>query len=128
MTFFCTYCSAETDRADGLLPAIERYRDQRIKQVYAAALATGQGFLILSGKYGLLRAGDLITWYDHLLLAEEVEQGALMVERQLRGMGARQIVYFTDTLAKDPLVAPYLEVMRRSSQRAAVQLTVIELA
>jgi len=116
----CTYCSADKRDDPGELPAIERYLDQRIRDVAARAAADGELFLILSGEYGLLGAGDPIPWYDHLLVANEVGGLALVVEGQLRALGVTELVYYSVDLGVDPLVGPYRSVIARACDSAGI--------
>ncbi len=73
MTFYCTYCSAEKFYSETPIPAIELYNSERIKEIYDRAEEAREGFVILSGKYGLVKAYEKIDYYDHLLLPAEVE-------------------------------------------------------
>jgi hypothetical protein len=56
MVFYCTYCSAEKKYSDSSTPAIELYKSERIRNVYTKSKDDGAGFVILSGKYGLVEA------------------------------------------------------------------------
>ena len=127
MTYFCTYCSARKDKREGLLPAIERYKDERINHIYDGAMAIGVGFLILSGEYGLIRSKDKIPYYDHRLMAEEVEAIARKMVIQLKRLHATQIVYFTESLEKDRQVGPYLRAIQIACDRASVALSVFNI-
>ncbi len=99
MTVFCTYCSAEKATTEAPLPALDRYRSERIRRIHAAALAAGQGFFILSGEYGLLAPDDAIPCYDHLLLADEVADHAVKVAAQIERRGITRIIFFSLPLA-----------------------------
>ncbi|HMV83272.1 MAG TPA: hypothetical protein PLD20_02215 [Blastocatellia bacterium] len=127
MTVFCTYCSAEKDTADALLPAIRRYRSDRIARIYAAALAAGCGFVILSGEFGLLEPSAPIPYYDHLLLAEEANAQAFRVAAQLKEQGIAQVLFFTLPLAKDEKLAPYHAALRKACETATVKLNFVEI-
>lgn len=124
---FATYCSAAKDSRAELLPAIERYQSVRIRQVLAAATAIGVDFLILSGKFGLLRPTDPTPCYDHLLSPAEVAEHALEVAGQLRALGVGQLIFFTQPLARDPKLAPYLDGLRAACHGAGVELVLVEL-
>ena len=125
MIFFCTYCSAAKRDDPGLLPAIERYLDQRIRDLAARADAEGAGFLILSGEYGLLQADEPIPWYDHLLLAEEVEVLAGRAKDQLLAHGTTSLVFHTVDPVVDPQVRPYLNTIAGACSRAGVDLKIV---
>lgn len=127
MACFATYCSAAKDPRTDLLPALERYRSTRIRQVFSAALAVGADFLIFSGKFGLLRPGDPIPFYDHLLAPAEVADHARKLEEQLRSGGFGQLVFFTQPIARDPSLGPYLDCLRAACRGAGVELVLVEL-
>lgn len=127
MTYFCTYCSAWKDKSSGLLPAIERYKDERIKKIAEGAMAIGVGFLILSGEYGLIRSKDKIPYYDHLLQPDEVDSIAHKMAVQLKKLHAKQIVYFTVSIEKDRNVGPYLRAMQKACDYASVSLSVFNI-
>ena len=127
MTTFCTYCSAEKDRTQGKLPAIQRYRSQRIKSVYSAALSLGLEFLILSGKYGMLKPSDLIPYYDHLLTVPEVPAHVKKVVNQLEVLGVKDLIFFARSLEEEKNLRPYLDCIRLASQEARVELKIVEI-
>jgi len=127
MTAFCTYCSAEKDRSPGELPAIQRYRSQRIKSVYSAALSLGLEFLILSGEYGMLWPSDSIPYYSHLLIAPEVTEHAKKVADQLKSLGVNDLIFFARSLEEDKNLKPYFDCIRLASQGARVELKIVEI-
>ncbi len=61
----CTLCSRDKNEEVGLLPARERYVSERIRNVERIANELGVPFYIVSGKFGLLQADELIPYYDH---------------------------------------------------------------
>jgi hypothetical protein len=125
---WCTYCSAAKREDPGLLPAVERYLDRRIRDLAMRAADEGVLFLILSGKYGLLRPVDPIPWYDHLLAADEVEGTAGRVAVQLREFGVSSLRFHTVDRALDPQLEPYLKTIRAACDRAdvAYELEIVE--
>lgn len=127
MTVFLTYCSAEKRFGDSLLPAIERYRSDRINRVYAAALATGVGFFILSGEFGLLKPNELIPYYDHLLVADEVETHRFKIAEQIKQYSITQIIFFTLPVAVDHTLAAYHECLRLACQTTSTHLSFVEI-
>ncbi len=127
LTVFCTYCSAEKDASDVLLPAIRRYRSDRIARIYSAALTAGCGFFILSGEFGLLDPNAPIPYYDHLLLANEVETQAFRVAEQIRQHGITQLLFFTLPVAKDEKLAPYHAALRLACQIVHIPLSLVEI-
>lgn len=127
MTIFCTYCSAEKEIAEGLLPAIRRYRSQRIERIHALSQAAGCGFFILSGEYGLLAPDNRIPYYDHLLVADEVEAHAFKLAQQINQYGINKIVFFTLSAAKDGKLASYHASLRLASFIASIRLSFVEI-
>lgn len=127
MTVFSTYCSAEKEANENLLPAIERYRSERIKRIYSAALSCGANFFILSGEYGLLKPNDAIPYYDHLLVAGEIKAHSANVAGQINQYGITQIIFFTLPLAADEKLAPYHASLRLACQKASINLSFVEI-
>ncbi len=129
MTVFATYCSSEKEASAELLPAIQRYKSRRILSVYKAATQLGLGFVVLSGKYGLLRPNDEVVYYDHLLLREEVASHKLKVASQLASQGIDDIVFYSVSPEEDPLVVPYMDCMRQAAEQvgAAFKLVIFDL-
>lgn len=127
MTAFCTYCSAEMDRSQGELPAIQRYRSYRINSVHSVALSLGLKFLILSGEYGMLEPSDPIPYSAHLLIAPEVPELAKRVADQLKALGMKDLIFFARSLEEDKNLKPYLDCIRLASQEARVELKIVEI-
>ena len=127
MTIFCTYCSAEKETAAELLQAIQRYQSDRIKRIKMAALFAGAKFFILSGKYGLLDPNELIPYYDHLLIADEVEAHAFKLAEQIEQYGITQIVFFTLPVSRDEKLAPYHAALRLACTMASIPLRFVEI-
>lgn len=127
MDIFCTYCSALKDRAPGDLPVLQRYQSQRIRTVAATAETLVVGFAVLSGKFGLLQANNLIPWYDHLLQPNEVDSMSNLVSKQLTRLGTHRVLFWMRPIDQDPLLVPYLAVMQNACHLAGVELTVFNL-
>lgn len=127
MTAFCTYCSAEKNRREGVLPAIERYRSDRIRRVYAAALSVGAPFYVLSGKFGLIEPWHPIPFYDHQLAASEVRQHSRMVAAQIDQFALEAMIFFMRPVAEDEKLKPYLASLRAACEQAKIALTVVEM-
>jgi hypothetical protein len=124
MTIFCTYCSAAKDRSEGELPAIQRYQDPRIKSVYDAANNLGIGFLILSGKYGILEPTDPVPYYDHLLQSSEVAEHSNLAASQLETLGVKDLIFFT---RKASAKNSYCACIRKAAEEAGVELKFVYL-
>lgn len=127
MIVFCTYCSAEKDDSDSPLPAIQRYRSDRINRIHAASHSAGCGFFIMSGEYGLLDPNEIIPYYDHRLLAEEVEAHAVKIAEQIRQYAVTQIIFFTLPLSKDGTLRPYHTALRLACALASIRLSFVEI-
>ncbi len=123
----CTYCSAEKNPAEEPLPAIDRYVSERIDSVFQQAKESENQMMILSGKFGLLRPGDPIPWYDHLLLPDEVEVMIEIVAGQIKAYGITELEYHTAPLNIAPLVKPYYDTIRMACVKGGARMTVVEL-
>jgi len=128
MITYCTYCSAEKDYSEMTLPAIERYESSRITSVYNKAIEEGVGFVILSGKYGILNTQQSIDYYDHLLVTSELEQHASLIATQFKTKGITKLVFFTESVSKDPNVKPYIDCIKQGAAKSEVALEIRELA
>jgi len=123
----CSYCSAAKRRDADPLPAVERYRSDRLRGLWAAGRASGRPLHILSGQFGLLPAEAPIPWYDHLLAEREVAAMSARVADTLRELGVTGVEYHTASPVIAPDIAPYLAVMRAACAAAGAELTVVEL-
>lgn len=124
---FITYCSRNKSRDAGDLPALERYLCDRIRAVHSAAVDQGADFRILSGKFGLLAADEVVPWYDHLLTEGEVTDHIELVLPQLREIGPERIFLFMRSITIDPCLAAYAETIARTCVKAGIDLAVIEI-
>jgi hypothetical protein len=119
----CTYCSADKRRDPKPLPAVARYRSDRIAALHAAG-----PMLILSGEYGLLAPEDPIPWYDHLLLPEEVDGLVPQVTSQLRSRSITALDFHTADPLHTPEVRPYVAVITQACASARVALRLVLLS
>ncbi len=127
MTVFSTYCSAEKRTDGSLLPAIERYRSDRIKRIYSAALACSVDFFILSGEFGLVSPNQPIPYYDHLLVSDEIKLHSANIVEQIKKYGITQIIFFTLPVALDESLAVYHASLRLACQSASIKLSFVEI-
>lgn len=127
MRILCSYCSAAKRLDEGPLPAIERYRSDRLRELWRRGTADGAPLHILSGQFGLLASEAPIPWYDHLLDAREVDAMAARVAQELRALGVTSVEYHTASPDEAPDIAPYLAVMRAACAAAGAELTIVEL-
>ena len=128
MVLYATYCSAEKDGADGLLPAIERYQSDRISGVCRAAKPAGARFGILSGEFGLISSDHPLPYYDHLLQENQITQMAERVQNTLTEWQISEVQWFSVAFEMDPNVKRYQSVMEHAAEQAGVtfQLTLWE--
>ena len=124
---YVTCCSAAKKPGDGLLPAAWRYDSRRLDAVLNLAVEHAVGFRILSGRFGLVAAGEPIPDYDHLLVAAEVAAHAGKVAAQLGEIAPRGVVYFTRDAAADPGAQPYRACCEEACRLADVPCRVVEL-
>ncbi len=126
-TIVCTICCREKDRADKLLPAIRRYKSERIKTVAGLARNAGMPFAILSGKYGLINADEPIPYYDKLMgegdLGEIIAANIAFLEKNEIG----KVIFLCPDPAIDPHVQPYLRSIQASARGTACKLETIFL-
>lgn len=124
---YITCCAAAKDPAEGLLPAAWRYRSARIDAVLALAVEHAVGFRILSGRYGLVAAGEPIPDYDHLLTGDEASALAARVAAQLADIGPGRVVFFSRSAAADPAAQPYRACAEEACRLAGLSCRVVEL-
>lgn len=126
MTLYLTYCSAEKSAELNDVPAIDRYQSKRIDNVHELAENTNSLFYILSGKLGLVNPFQLLGNYDFLLTDEAVNNLSLKVAEQLQELKVEQILYFTNSIEKEPTVLPYLECLQLAARSCRIGLSVVE--
>jgi hypothetical protein len=127
MKILCSYCSGPKRPDERPLPAIDRYRSERLRELCRRGRARGTPLYILSGHFGLLAAADPIPWYDHLLSADEAEALSRGVALRLRELGVTDVEYHTADVGLTPPVRPYLAAIAAACAAAGVCLTVINL-
>ena len=84
-----------------MFPAMKRYLAPRIEYVYKQALVSGNGFLIFSGKYGLLEADEPIPYYDKLLLRGDFESMGRKIDGQYKKYAFEKLIFFHQDIKKD---------------------------
>ena len=126
MKAYCTYCSALKDSSRNVLPAIKRYKSQRINSVYNGALLLNVKFYIFSGKYGLLHPNDEIPYYDHLLQSSEIEEHAKKVADQIVELGFTEILFYTRPPLQDNNMVNYIKCLKRACDKTNTMLEIQE--
>ena len=126
MLAYCTYCSAEKNKTDRSISAIELYKSKRIANVHKEAQANNIQLFILSGKYGVIPTQHKINYYDHLLKDEEVDMHSELVTNQLKELGIIELVFFSNKLENDNNLAPYRSCIKKACKKAGINLTMAE--
>jgi hypothetical protein len=127
MTVFCTYCSCEKSREPGRIPAIERYKSERIQKVYRAACGLEVPFFILSGCFGLLSPNARIPYYDHLLQDHEVPEMAEKIAKQIRTRRIEGFVFFTKAFMLDRNARRYHDTLAAACAKLSVPMCSVDL-
>ena len=96
---FVTYCTGKKKEDKENIPAIQRYKSDRIKWVYGEAIKENAEFAILSGIFGLISPETEIPKYDYCLQEDDVcrikETNKSYIQKKIIKNGIREIVYFT---------------------------------
>lgn len=124
MIAYATCCSAQKNFSKKELPAMELYDSQRITNIARRAKKDNICFYILSGKYGLLKPGQKIAHYDHLLTLSEVETHSRSIAIQLRSNNISKMIYFTNPLETDPNLLSYLKCIGRACELAKIPMQI----
>ena len=126
MKIHATYCSADKSSTPGEIPAIERYTSRRILWVNKRAKRHGEGFFILSGKYGLIKAEEEIAYYDYLLTSDALNEHLQLLSQQLSTLGIQHVTFFARPIRIDPNISPYLKSIEEACRLSQVSLEIIE--
>ncbi|MFT4680062.1 MAG: hypothetical protein ACI9RU_002908 [Litorivivens sp.] len=122
MLAYCTYCSAEKNYSDKLLPAVDLYISERIAKVYDLAEKAGLKFVILSGKFGIMETHQKIGHYDHLLNASEVETHSDLVASQLKEKKITHLVFYRSSMERDKNIKPYSDCILEASAKIGIPI------
>jgi len=118
----CTICCRDKDPSPGLLPAVRRYRSERIARAAELARKAALPLVILSGKLGPVWADEPIPYYDLLLLPRSVPRVRRRVASFLKQHGIGTVDYLLPDPARDPKVVPYLRAMAEGAREAGAEL------
>ena len=122
MLAYCTYCSAEKNHSQKLLPAIDLYKSHRISKISDLSVKKGVKFIILSGTFGVVDVHQKIDYYDHLLKPSEVEGHAELVASQLQEKKISQLVFFMNSITHDKNIKPYADCIIKAAAKSGVSL------
>ncbi len=117
-----TICCREKDRLEGLLPAVRRYRSERIDRLARLAGQAGLPFAILSGRFGLIDAEEPIPYYDRLMNEGDVGRIASAALKYLKQHKVASVVFCLPDPEFDPHVGPYLRSMQKATAAAGCRL------
>ncbi len=123
MKYVITTCCKEKRLDKGKLPAIERYLEPRIHYAHKKSKELGCGFLIFSGKFGILEPHHKIPYYDLKLEKEMVKPTVKKVCQQLKILDATEIIFYGKDKKTNPDWLPYYEVIERACQTLNIKLT-----
>ncbi|EKE00246.1 MAG: hypothetical protein ACD_22C00069G0005 [uncultured bacterium] len=127
MHYYITTCCKEKETKSKLLPAIDRYLNPRIKQVYNLSIKDNIEFLILSGKYGLLKPEDKIPYYDQILLDRQVQNIVDTIIAQSIFTKGDCITVFGKHESEHPSWKPYYDAIRTVSSKLGLSLSIKQL-
>ena len=127
MKIYCTYCSARKDNSSSILPAIKRYKSNRITSIYDLAIKSKIPFYIFSGKYGILHAEDPIPYYNTLLKPSKVTGHSNTVAEQLKKLEISELIFYSKSTQEDPNIKPYIECMKLATEKARVDFKLMNL-
>ena len=115
MKLHATYCSKNKKKDDGKIPAIQRYKSERIKKIFQTAKKRDEKFAILSGKYGLLKPDEEIPYYDRLLEKQDVEKLVPEVRKFLRKEKISEVIYHTKKIEGQR--KPYFRLIKNPAKK-----------
>ncbi len=127
MMVYSTYCSNKKNRSSHLMPAFKRYQSKRISAIHRTCLTQNIPLLILSGKFGLIKANEPIYYYNYLLKPEDIEEHSNKVAEQLKKLGVQDLVFFTIPIEKDNKIISYIECMKIACRIAEVKFKLVNL-
>ncbi len=114
---FVTYCTGrKTDEKENI-PAIQRYKSERIRWVYAEALKEKADFAILSGIFGLIPPERKIPKYDYCLQKDDTDRVKETNKKYIKdnmGKNEIEIVYFTKSPLLDKESVNYYDSLKKA--------------
>ncbi|HEY4501668.1 MAG TPA: hypothetical protein VJJ20_01200 [Candidatus Paceibacterota bacterium] len=121
MKAICTICSRNKQEGPELLPARLRYTASHIKAAEKIAGTLQLPYYILSGKYGLISADEMIPNYDYYLEQSKVDSLAQTIAGQLHKDAIVELDFYTEG---KPSWAPYEAALRKGADLAGAALVV----
>jgi len=120
MKIYCIVCSRKKLETDRPVDALDLYLSPNIKDVFGRSLEDNVGFRILSGKFGLLKSGDKIGWYDYLLTTDAVEGLVKKIKDQMETQGIDDITFFAENRKEHPNWGPYYDVIENACRELGI--------
>ncbi len=127
MKYILTTCSKDKDESKVLLPAIQRYTDNRVAYVYRISKKLSLPMIIFSGKYGILKTNDPIPFYDLRLEKEHVDAMVEKVAGQFHQLSVSKIDFYGLDEQTHTDWVPYYDVIREVCVQVGTELNIIHL-
>lgn len=122
MIYYCTYCSKDKKKIEGKIKSLDLYISDRIKFVKKTADDDNAGFLIMSGKYGLLKPETEIEYYDKLLKPEDLEIYIVKLKKQLLELNAETIIFYHKNPEEDKNITTYINAIKSVADDCSVKI------
>ena len=124
MIVYCTLCCKKKSLNKRKIKSIKRYLSGRIKKIYQKSNLDRVGFRIFSGKYGLLKPGKKIFWYDEKLSQKKISKMAGLLKKQILNERITRIVFFSYNLQRDKGAKPYFKSLKTACLEMKVDLRI----
>ncbi len=115
-----TICSKIKNNSRDLIPAYIRYQGEHVLQTYNFAIENKIDFYILSGKFGLISANELIDDYDYYLEDSKVEELSMLVAKQIEQYKITELIFF---LKEKPSWEPYKKTLYEAAKKINVKIS-----
>lgn len=121
---YCTICSKNKCVELKKIPAIERYQSERIRKIYERSISDRAGFRIFSGKFGLLKPGKKIFWYNEKLIQENTNKMVRLLSQQIRKGKIDELVFFARNIKNNHSWRPYIFSLKKASNQAGIKFKI----
>jgi len=119
-----TYCSRMSRRSHDLVPAIDRWGNERIRQAQQIATKTNRKFFLLTPAHGLIPAHQPVPPDPTSLKEGDLDSKADLVVRELRKHRIESLLFFANPIERERInfVRLILLACERSNPRVALEL------
>jgi hypothetical protein len=119
-----TYCSRMTNRSHDLIPAIDRWGNERVRQAQRIATKANRQFFLLTTARGLIPAHRLVPPDPTSLKEGELNSKADLVVRELKQYRIESLLFFANPLERERMnfVRLILLACERSNPKVALEL------